>query len=75
MFELFILIAFIWLMGKTIGLAFRLTWGVAKVAAGILMAIALPVLFVCFVFAGGIVLLLPVALIAAALGIVKRSSI
>lgn len=71
MFELLIVMIFIWLMGKTIGLAFRLTWGVAKVAAGILMAIALPVLVVCFLFAGGIVLLLPLALIGAALGIAK----
>ncbi len=73
MFELLITIVFIWLMGKTIGLAFRLTWGVAKVAASILMAIALPVLVVCFLFAGGIVLLLPLALIGAALGIAKGS--
>lgn len=73
MFELLITIVFIWLMGKTIGLAFRLTWGVAKVAASILMAIALPVLVVCFLFAGGIVLLLPLALIGAALGLAKGS--
>ena len=30
MFELLTLVIFMWLLVKTIGLAFRLTWGVAK---------------------------------------------
>ena len=66
-----VVIAFTWLMIKSVGLAFKLTWGAAKVAASILMAIAVPLLIMCAVFVGGIILLLPVAIIAIALGILK----
>ena len=44
MFELLTVILFVWLMIKAIGLAFRLTWGAARIAASILMALAVPVL-------------------------------
>lgn len=71
MFEILTLVVFVWLLVKAIGLAFRLTWGAAKVIAAVLMGIALPVLIVCLVFVGGIALLVPIALIAAAVGILK----
>lgn len=71
MFEFLIVIAFVWLMIKAVGLAFKLTWGAAKVVASILMTIALPLLVVCFVFVGGIALILPVGLIALSMGILK----
>lgn len=71
MFELLIIAIFLWLLVKAIGLAFKLTWGVAKITASILIGLALPVLIVCFVFVGGIALLVPVAMIAIAAGIVK----
>ena len=71
MFELLTIILFIWLLGKAIGLAFKLTWGVAKVAASILMVIALPVLVLCLLFAGGIALIVPLAIIGIAVGILK----
>ena len=71
MFELFVVIIFLFLLLKTIGLVFRLTWGVAKIVASILIGLALPVLVLCVLFAGGIVLLVPVAMIALAAGIVK----
>ena len=71
MFELLTIAIFIWLLVKSIGLAFKLTWGVAKIAASILIGLAFPVLIVCFVFVGGIALLVPVAMIAIAAGIVK----
>ena len=71
MFELLIIAIFVWLLVKAIGLAFRLTWGVAKIAASILIGVALPVLIVCLVFAGGIVLLVPLVMVAAAAGILK----
>ena len=71
MFELLIIAIFVWLLVKAIGLAFRLTWGVAKIAASILIALAFPVLIVCFVFVGGIALLIPVAMIGLAAGILK----
>jgi len=71
MFELLTIVLFIWLLAKAIGLAFKLTWGAAKIAASILIAIAMPFLIGCLLFAGGIVLLIPVILIAIAVGILK----
>ena len=71
MFELLTVVFFIWLLVKAIGLAFKLTWGVTKIAASILIGLAFPVLIVCFVFVGGIALLVPVIMIAIAAGILK----
>lgn len=71
MLELLVVILFCWLSVKTIGLALSLTWGAAKVLAAILFVIAVPVLFVSLLFAGGVLLLLPLALIAGAAGILK----
>ena len=71
MFELLTTAIFLWLLVKTIGFAFRLTWGVAKIAASILIGLALPVLILGLIFAGGIVLLVPLVMIAIAAGILK----
>ena len=71
MFELFIIALFIWLLVKAIGLALKLTWGVVKIVASILIGLAFPVLIVCFIFVGGIALLAPVVMIAIAAGILK----
>ena len=71
MFELWVLILFGWIFWGALRLAFKVTWGFAKIAAIILFVLALPVLIVCLLFAGGMVLLLPVALIALAWGILK----
>ena len=71
MFELLIIAIFIWLLVKSIGLAFKLTWGAAKIAASILIGLAFPALIVCFVFIGGIALLVPVVMIAIAAVILK----
>jgi hypothetical protein len=71
MFELLTVVIFIWLLVKAIGLAFKLTWGVAKIVASILIGLAFPVLIVCFIFVGGIALLAPIVMIAIAAGILK----
>ncbi|MBQ3504611.1 MAG: hypothetical protein IJA75_07905 [Oscillospiraceae bacterium] len=71
MFELLTIVIFIWLLVKTIQLAFKLTWGLAKVAASILIGLAFPVLIVCLIFVGGIALLAPLIMIAIAAGILK----
>ena len=71
MFELLVLILFGWMFIGALRLAFKVTWGFAQIAASILFVLALPVLIVCLLFAGGMVLLLPVALIALAWGILK----
>ena len=71
MFELIVLILFVWLSVKAVGLTLRLTWGAAKICAAILSAIAFPLMLGCLLFAGGLILLLPLLLIAAVCGIVK----
>ena len=71
LFELLVVLLFCWLSFKAVGLAISLTWGAAKILASLLFAIAVPVLFICLLFAGGIVLLLPLALIGGAVGLLK----
>lgn len=71
MFELLTLIAFVWLLIKGIGLAFKITWGAAKIVSSLLMVLAMPALIVCMVFVGGIALIVPVAVIGIAVGILK----
>ena len=71
MFELLTIIVFIWLLIKTVGLAFKLTWGMAKIIASILVLFAVPLLVVCLLFASGILLLIPVVIIGIAAGIMK----
>ena len=71
MFELLTLILFVWLFVKAIGLTLRMTWGIAKITVSLLIGLALPVLFVSLIFIGGIALLVPIAMIAIAVGSVK----
>lgn len=71
MFELLTIIVFAWLLIKAIGLAFKLTWGMVKIVASILMVLALPLLIVCLLFVGGAILIVPVAMIGIAAGIMK----
>ena len=71
MFELLTIIVFVWLLVKAIGLAFKLTWGMAKIIASILVVLALPLLIVCLLFVGGAILIVPVAMIGIAAGIMK----
>lgn len=72
MFTLLMVVLFIWLAVKAIGLALRLTWGTAKVLATLLFAVAVPILIGCLLFAGGILLLIPVLMIGAAVGVLER---
>ena len=58
MLTLAVFFVFGWLFFKGVGLAFRVTWCAAKVVATLLFVIALP-------------LLVPLALVAAAFGILK----
>ena len=71
MFELLTIAIFLWLLIKAVGLALKLTWGFAKIAASILITLALPTLILCLVFAGGLLLLIPLGMIAIAAGILK----
>ena len=71
MMELLVVILFCWLFFKAVGLAFRMAWGTAKILASVLFGLAVPLLVLCLIFAGGLILLLPVAMVGLAIGILK----
>ncbi len=71
MLELLMTLLCIWLCFRVIGLAFRVAWGATKIAASILFALALPALLGCLLFAGGLLLLVPLGLLALAFGLLK----
>ena len=71
MMELLAAILFCWLFFKTAGLAFRMAWGVAKIIASILFTLAVPLFILCLIFAGGIFLLLPLAMVGVAFGVLR----
>ena len=72
MIELLGLILSIWLLGKVFGLVMRMAWGTAKFAVSLVMGLASVLLVLCLFFAGGILILVPVALLAGAFGVLKR---
>ena len=65
MFDLLVLFVFLWLFVGAARLALRVTWGIAKFIAVILFVTALPVL------TGGVLILLPFAMVGGAVGILK----
>lgn len=69
--ELIITILCIWLFFKGLGLALRLTWGVTKFVVSLLFTIAIPLLIFCLLFAGGLVILVPLGLLGLAFGLLK----
>lgn len=71
MLSFLIIIGFIWLLLKGIGLAFRLTWGITKIFASLLMGLATPLMVICFILWGGASLLIPVLLLLVVFGILK----
>lgn len=71
MFGFLVMIAFFWVLIKTVVLAFKLAWGAAKIVANILMACALVLLVVFLLNRSGIALCIPVLLQCAAFGVLK----
>ena len=72
MLEFLLVALFCWLFFKAIGLAFRVAWGVTKIIASLLLALAVPFLVLGLIFAGGIVLMIPVVMIGIALGLLAK---
>ena len=70
-FDIAIILLCGWLFIKGMGLAFKITWGVVKIIATLLLILAAPALIVCLLFAGGVVLLVPVAMVSIAFGLLK----
>ena len=73
MFELLVVVAFLWLLIKGLGLAFRVPWGLAKAVAIVLFVLAMPALLGGLLLAGGVLLLIPVALVCVGFGILKAA--
>lgn len=71
MFEILITILSVVLFAKGIKLAFKMTWGITKIIATVLLVCAVPALVLGLIFAGGLLLLLPVGLIAGAILLLK----
>lgn len=71
--ELLALVVFIWLFCGALKLAFRLGWGLLKLFVSLLLLAALPLFLCCLIFAGGLMLLVPLALVGLALGLAKLS--
>lgn len=71
MLDLIITVLFCWLFFKALGLTFRLAWGVTKIVAWLLFSIAVPMMVGMLMLAGGILLLVPLALVGLAFGLVK----
>lgn len=71
MLELLLVVFFCWLFFKAVGLAFKVAWGSAKIIASLLFAVAVPLLVGCLLFTGGLLLLIPIAMIAIAFGLLK----
>ena len=62
---------FIWLLLKAFGLTLRVAWGLTKVIAVLLFVLSIPALVACLLFAGGVLLLIPVAMVGIAVGILR----
>lgn len=71
MLEILVTVLFVWLFWQGIKLAFRIAWGAVKVIAVILFILSVPALIGCLLFAGGLALLIPLALIGLAAGLLR----
>lgn len=71
MMDILLIVIFCWLFFKALGLVFRLAWGITKILVGLLVTVAAITLVGGVLFAGGLVLLIPIALAGIALGLLK----
>lgn len=71
MLEFLFLILFCWLFFKVLVLSLKAAWGLTKMIASILFALAVPALIGCLLFAGGLLLLLPVGMMGLAFFMLK----
>ena len=71
MIEILCTALFIWLFIKVFGLVFKVAWSLTKIIAMVLFVMALPALIICFIIAGGFLLLIPVAFLGLALALLN----
>lgn len=66
MLSILVTILICWLSYKTLGILLSLTWGIVKIIGTVLLILAAPALVLCLLFAGGMLILLPLGLVAGA---------
>ena len=71
MLDILFTVIFIAMFFWTLKLMFKITWGVAKILATVLLVLAIPALVLCLIFAGGFALLIPIGIVAGVVGIIK----
>ena len=71
MFEMVATVVFLLLLVGVVRMAFKISWGLAKIAILAALAVVLPALVGCFVVFSGMFLLLPLGLMLMAFGMVK----
>ncbi len=64
---------FVWLVFKVIGLVFRVAWSLTKLFALVLFVLSIPALVGCLLFAGGLLIVIPVAMVGMAFGLLNNS--
>ena len=71
MLEILVSIAFVWVGFHALKLMFKVAWCLAKAIAVILLILAFPGLLVCLFVIGGAIILVPLAMVAIAFGLLK----
>ena len=71
MLEILVTIAFLWVGFHALKLMFKVAWCLAKAIAVILLILAFPGLLVCLFVIGGAIILVPLAMVAIACGLLK----
>ena len=66
MFSFLVTILFLWIAYKSLKILFSLTWGIVKIMCTVLLVLAAPALAICLLIAGGMLILLPLGLVAGA---------
>ena len=66
MFSILATFLIFWLAYKTLGILLSLTWGLVKIICAVLLILAAPALAICLLIAGGMLILLPLGLVAGA---------
>lgn len=66
MLSILVTILICWLSYKTLGILLSLTWGIVKIIGTVLLILAAPALVLCLLFAGGMLILLPLGLVSGA---------
>lgn len=69
--EIICTVLFSWLFIKVFGPVIKAAWGITKMFASTLLVLALPAMIVCVIFAGGILLLVPIGILGLAFATVN----